>query len=441
MRRRTAKYGAVRVLLWTVLIAFAGVAGYYRGVADSTTLEATGTYVPAPKLPEGTLSVRTEDESNAEAFERLSSIGYLPGYEPATANAGVLQYDEENAQPGLNLFTSGHAPAALLMDLEGQVVYEWSFPFEGLWPDAELRHRFHEYWRRAHVFPNGDLLAVFETHGMIRVNAESELLWAKRNQAHHDFFVDDRGHIFALTRDTVTVERDEMSRPVFEEYVVELGADGEELSRVSILEAVKRSVYRPALEVRPWFWDMLHTNSIVPLLEGPLPNHPAFQPGNYLLSIRELNAVAVLNPETERIEWALQGPWYRQHEASLVGPGNVLVFDNRGYNDRSRVVEIDPLTHEIIWEYGLEEEEPLFSATSAAAARLDNGNTLIVESNAGRVFEVTPDKEIVWEFVNPHTTDGDRNLTAAVLSFERLPESFTPEWLGDDPRERLAHAR
>ena len=33
--------------------------------------------------------------------------------------------------------------------------------------------------------------------------------------------------------------------------------------------------------------------------------------------------------------------------------------------------------------------------------RLPNGNTLICEGPSGRVFEVTADKELVWEFVNP----------------------------------------
>ena len=43
-----------------------------------------------------------------------------------------------------------------------------------------------------------------------------------------------------------------------------------------------------------------------------------------------------------------------------------------------------------------------------AAQRLPNGNTLITESERGRVFEVTPQKEIVWEFWNPEIVKGAR---------------------------------
>jgi hypothetical protein len=33
---------------------------------------------------------------------------------------------------------------------------------------------------------------------------------------------------------------------------------------------------------------------------------------------------------------------------------------------------------------------------------LTNGNTLITEGNYGRIFEVTPERQVVWEYVNPY---------------------------------------
>lgn len=40
-------------------------------------------------------------------------------------------------------------------------------------------------------------------------------------------------------------------------------------------------------------------------------------------------------------------------------------------------------------------------APRSSQTRLANGNTLIVESMAGPMIEVTPTGEIVWDFVNP----------------------------------------
>jgi len=57
---------------------------------------------------------------------------------------------------------------------------------------------------------------------------------------------------------------------------------------------------------------------------------------------------------------------------------------------------------------------------------MPNGNTLIVESEPGRVFEVAPDGEIVWEFVSPHRLD-DR--VAHVFDLVRIPPDFPVDWV------------
>jgi len=426
--------------LWIAVAALAGTTGYFRGVADQVPLVSFDDRSPAHANNVFPALAHT-DGAYEEEFAQVAALGYMPGYESAAADTGVLHYDPERAQNGYNLFTSGHDQVAYLMTMEGDVLHEWAYSFHDLWPERKQDGRYDTYLRRAHVFDNGDLLAIFETHGIFKIDAAGNLLWERDCGAHHDLFLDDRGHIFVLTREITTVNRNDGKQPIYEEFVVELAPNGDELSRVSIFEAVRNSNYRPLLEERPWLWDMLHTNSLKPLPADGLPDHPAFQPGSFLLSIRELNAVAVLDPQTERIEWALSGMWYRQHEATLVGDGNILLFDNRGYHDRSRVIEFDPITQDIVWQYGLGDGEQLVSLTSAGATRLENGNTLIFESNAGRVLEVTPENDIVWEFVNPHRTGENNELTATILHLTRLPESFTPRWIDTAPDPgRMAHA-
>ena len=68
----------------------------------------------------------------------------------------------------------------------------------------------------------------------------------------------------------------------------------------------------------------------------------------------------------------------------------------------SRVVEIDPATCEVVWSY--EKMPPLafFSPIIPNAQRLWNGNTLINEGATGRLFEVTSQGEVVWEYINPY---------------------------------------
>ena len=69
--------------------------------------------------------------------------------------------------------------------------------------------------------------------------------------------------------------------------------------------------------------------------------------------------------------------------------------------DHSRVIEVNPSTNEIEWEYKEKNHVDFFSDIASSAQRLPNGNTLICEATYGRFFEVTPSGEIVWEYINP----------------------------------------
>jgi hypothetical protein len=66
----------------------------------------------------------------------------------------------------------------------------------------------------------------------------------------------------------------------------------------------------------------------------------------------------------------------------------------------------------------------------SAQERLANGNTLITESEGGRLFEVTPEGEIVWEYLNPVRGGEDGELIAVVSWGQRIdPAALDPEFL------------
>jgi hypothetical protein len=95
-----------------------------------------------------------------------------------------------------------------------------------------------------------------------------------------------------------------------------------------------------------------------------------------------------------------------QHAPTLLGNGNVLIFDNGVHRlddsmPYSRVIEINPATNEIIWKYQDKPAWNFFSPRMGNAQRLQSGNTLITEASFGRFFEVTKEGEIVREYVNP----------------------------------------
>lgn len=369
---------------------------------------------------------QSDRKKNMDIKQMLSALGYLDGYEAAPEQAGVTIFQQDKAYQGFNLFVSGHAPEAYLMDMTGRVCHTWRCCFEKAFgPDKKPYLPSNAAtWRRVHLFPNGDLLAVFEGEGLVRLDADSNILWSFGERCHHDLYVDDNGAIYVLTREARIIPELNKKKPVVEDFVVILDADGNVQKRISILSAFKRSSYEGYLNLMPSFGDVFHTNTIEVLDGSCMDRLPAFKKGNILLSMRNINVIAVLDPDREEIVWGLSGQWVRQHDPSLLKNGHILLFDNLGYKSKSKVIEIDPLTQKIIWNYHWTPENHFFSNSSGACHRLPNGNTLIVESNRGKAFEVTPNKDIVWMFINPHRAKSNNKYISTLFDLERIPKDF-----------------
>jgi len=370
--------------------------------------------------------------SSAER-EELLAIGYVAGTQEAPSRRGVTVYNEELAYNGLNLYVSGHGPEAILMDMEGNVLHRWRLDVKQAWPKFKPPegNESYRFWRRAYLYPNGDLLAIFDGVGLIKIDKDSNLIWTYDGRAHHDIFVAEDGRIYTLTVELNLLPEIDSKRPVFEEFVVVLDESGRELEKVSIIKCLENSDYAPVLKniKVEGQGDILHTNT-VELLDGSLSDKlPAFKKGNVLTSIRYLDLVGVVDLDSERVEWALSGLWRWQHQPTMLDNGHMLIFDNLGLGERSRVIELDPFTQEVYWEYVGTPDEPFFTESCGSSERLPNGNTLITESEAGRAFEVTPDKRIVWEFFNPHRAGENDELIATLFDLVRLDTDFPTDWL------------
>jgi hypothetical protein len=272
------------------------------------------------------------------------------------------------------------------------------------------------YFDKARMLPNGDLIAIYTAagdtpwgYGMVKLDPDGNVIWSYLQHAHHDFDIAADGRIYLLTHQ-VTNERikhyEKLQRPRLDDFVVMLSPDGKELKKVSLTHALVRSRYKSLLYSTPSFalGDPLHTNAVKVIDKSTAARFPYGRPGQVLLSFREPGVIAVLDPESETIVWATRGPWLGQHDPTLLTNGNILLFDNLGAQDEgntSRVIEFNPESLQIVWRYRGNPDHPFESGLRSAAQPLPNGNVLITESDGGRLFEVTRDGEIVWEYINP----------------------------------------
>ena len=296
------------------------------------------------------------------------------------------------AYEGLNLYTSGHAAEALLARTDGEVLHRWSRAFHETWPESEVPrdHLGVSYWRRVRLLEGGDLLAIHEGLGLLKLDRSSRVVWAVENGAHHDLDVRPDGQIWVLTRTAAVVPRIHETEPILEDFISVLDRDGRELRRISLLEAFERSAFEKIWYAKRFqAGDMFHTNTLE-ILDGSLVERlPTFGAGNVLTSMRHLDAIAVLDPERVEIVWAKRGDFRRQHDPKVLANGRLLLFDNGFASRGSRVLELDPETMETAWEFRDEGSASFYTEWCGAAQRLSNGNTLITNSAHGSILTHT----------------------------------------------------
>lgn len=371
-------------------------------------------------------------------------------WRPARTEArGVTVYDPALAYDGFTMYTSSHAQKASLVSMDGEVVHEWRLPLRAVWDSddqgREPRPADFIFWDDVHLFPNGDLIVMYiglgDTpwgYGLVKMNKDSEVIWTYFDHVHHDLDVGQDGTIYVLTNEirTDSLEGFEHLRPPrIDDSITVLSPDGQEIKKVSVIDALLRSPYGRMLRTPAWNIkeDFLHTNSIDLIDQQLAKNLPFAKPGQVLLSLRDIDAIAVLDLDKETVVWALEGPWHRQHDADALPNGNLLLFDNFGHyglGGMSRVIEIDPSTGEIVWKYTGDDRAFFQSDIRSGQQRLPNGNTLITESDGGRIFEVTRAGEIVWEYVNPVRAGEADELIPVFSRARRLgSDALDPDFL------------
>lgn len=383
----------------------------------------------AETMPAGRWHRQPAARRAAEEEARLLSLPYSAGGARATGRSGVVFHDPERAAPGLNLYSSGHGPEAILVDMAGRALHRWRYPFERAFPERRPIDGT-EYWRRARALPDGGLLAIYQGGGMVRLDRGSRLVWTADGTFYNDFFIHPSGRIWTLTKEAIRPpdnpeNPEDAGEPMLEDSLVVLsGDDGRELSRLSLLDAMRRSRFAALLEPMKGQGDVLHSNA-VEVLDGRFADRsPLFAAGNVLISLREVDLLLILDPDGPQVLWAQRGPWNGQHQPTMVEPGRILLFDNRGWHGRSRAIEYDPLSGEIAWQYAADPPELFSSPQAGAVQRLPGGTTLVTESERGRAFEVTREGEIVWELLSPHRAGANGELVATLFEVIRLPTDF-----------------
>ena len=401
------------------------------GFQLTRALIVAGSLLLSAAAPMSAETVGEEEEQTSEdlqqRLERLRAVPYLGVSDQPVEedSSGVVFSDTAKACAGYFLYCNRLSGEAFLLDVTGEIAHQWLFPADRK-EDSEPEVQLDDY---TVMLPDGNLLVQKKFMELLMVDWDSNVLWRKKLDVHHDMAVAPDGSYYAIIRE-FGIHRDLHVRfPA----IVHLTAAGEELDRWSahdhlaeMMEVLDHGLFLDTLldsitaggevdggisgSIRfaksgRWHYDYFHLNNITVLPPTALGRKDGrFGPGNLLVCFRNINQIAVLEKNTYRILWtwgAEHLDW--PHHPTMLPNGHILIFDNGPTRKYSRVIEIDPVLESIVWEYRGDPPESFFSETRGSAQRLPNGNTLICESNKGRAFQVAEQGDVVWEWLNPVT--------------------------------------
>ena len=324
---------------------------------------------------------------------------------------GLIQCNKEKASQGVTLFSPLFQKTTYLIDLNGNILKQWQL--EGI-PGAYAK-----------LIPNGNLLVAVHTSegpdgvqakgGKIQeIDLNGNIVWEyiDHNQ-HHDFQRLENGNTIylgwkLLSKDVSKrikggLPKTEGKNGIYGDYIREIDPTGKTVWEWHADEHLEIEKYPLSPMVPRHEW--AHPNSIFVQKNGDI-----------MVSWRNNNLIAVIDRNSGKFvfEW-MDYDLGHQHDFQQLENDNYMVFINVGKFDGtqipgSKILEFNPSTKETVWEYVDSTGYTFSSPFISGAQRLENGNTLICEGLWGRIFEVTNEKEIVWEYISPFFVPNDPEL-------------------------------
>ena len=321
---------------------------------------------------------------------------------------GLIACDPDRTAGGYTLFAPLTGLTAYLVDVDGQIAHHWKLPYRP--------------GRHAVILPNGNLgysgnhpdspdiypaWSLWHGGAFFEIEPDGKIVWQHTDlRHHHDTRWLPNGNLLYTTVEPMP--RDVAAR-------VAGGSAKNDLVDGTVYADVVKEVNR-AGDIE-WIWRTWEH-----LEPSDFPIHPIFdryhwplingvdvtRDGLVLMSLRVTSGVIAVDRSSGEVVWRIGHDTVAQQHAPVeLENGNILIFDNGNLRPGihvpySRVIEVDPISETIMWEYSDWMRPAFFAPYMGSAERLSNGNTFITESPFGRLFEVTPDGETVWEYAIPY---------------------------------------
>ena len=236
-----------------------------------------------------------------------------------------------------------------------RVLREWTLPFDTL----KARH---EPWRQRHqnkqhfsatisdlaqytlhapvLRPDGGL--ILNCQGMLlRIDKQAQIVWVHDKLFHHSLELDAEGKLWACS----TEETGPGRRMYTRDQLVRLDPQtGETLFTITLDSLMRSNPPHDYTNLNREKADPYHLNEVQPVRS----DGPFWQRGDVFLSLRNLNAVLLYRPATNRVLWSKLTEWYGQHDVNIVNDSVITVFNNNFFWDKRYADSLNERVNELV---------------------------------------------------------------------------------------------
>lgn len=338
-----------------------------------------------------------------------------------------------------------------LITRNGTIVIKWSLDFFKHFPNADSRacekaSTLHVDTHGVHLTPRGEVVFNYEHCGSVKLDQCGKVIWTINQPTHHSIVPAEAGGYWGLSRFKWNAKEETSRFPPFsssgknvtiiEDTILRISVEGQILEEISIPALMLENNLEALLTSNGLSFNLenvldneiVHANKVAELPSSLADSFPLFAAGDLAISLRNLNLILVIDPIAKNVRWHQTGPWIRQHDPEFRPDGRISVFNNNAYHiayvgDKTNlnhtfstnIIAVDPVSQKTEVIFGEKTGQEMLSVIRGQHELLKNDGMLITEFDAGRVFEVDSDKNVIWEYVNRYDENYVGEVTNAVI--------------------------
>jgi hypothetical protein len=257
---------------------------------------------------------------------------------------------------------------------------------------------------------------------LVSIDRCSKIEWTIDGIFHHAIERDAGGNYWVGYRYPKSAQPN-VSKQFHDEALAQVSPSGKLLRLISVRGILSDNNLLRLIDTYGYTDDPYHLNDIEPaLVDGKF-----WKAGDLFLSFRNFSGLVLFRPATGRVIWLRQGLTLAQHDIQILDDHRIAVFDNNArpgwprfvVDGSNRIMIYDFIDNKISYPFdAVLAKEKVETPAQGRQIILANGDTVIEETEHGRILRLAPDGTVRWRYISAQA-DGTRTILGWSRYLER----------------------